>query len=64
MFFHRRKFLRSELISAFKDQLEKPEVDQVMADLGLNPQSRAEELSVDQMLKLFERCQQQLKNHA
>ncbi|MGE0758896.1 MAG: 16S rRNA (adenine(1518)-N(6)/adenine(1519)-N(6))-dimethyltransferase RsmA [Pirellulaceae bacterium] len=54
MFFHRRKFLRSELVSACKDQLGKPEVDAVMAELGLGPQSRAEELPVETMLTLCE----------
>jgi len=54
MFFHRRKFLRSELLAAFKGRLDKPAVDEVMAELGHGPTSRAEELSVDQMLALCE----------
>jgi 16S rRNA (adenine1518-N6/adenine1519-N6)-dimethyltransferase len=55
MFFHRRKFLRSELLSAFKNQLDKPQVDGVMTEMGLAPTARAEELSVNQMLDLCER---------
>jgi 16S rRNA (adenine1518-N6/adenine1519-N6)-dimethyltransferase len=52
LFFHRRKFLRSVLVSTLKGQLEKPEVDSLMAELGLGPQSRAEELSVESILEL------------
>ena len=55
MFFHRRKYLRSELLSAYKKRIGKPEVDQVMADMKLIPTARAEELSVGQMLELCER---------
>lgn len=55
MFFHRRKFLRSELLSAYKKRIGKPEVDQIMADMNLIPTARAEELSVGQLLELCER---------
>ncbi len=54
MFFHRRKFLRSVLLAAFKKRLSKPEVDAIMEDQGLGPQSRAETLDVDEMLALCE----------
>ena len=54
MFFHRRKLLRSELLSAFKGQLDKPTVDAIMSDLQLAPQARAEEQSVETLLKLCE----------
>jgi 16S rRNA (adenine1518-N6/adenine1519-N6)-dimethyltransferase len=54
MFFHRRKFLRSELASAFKDQLEKTDADEIMRSLGLGPTTRAEELGVEMMIKLCE----------
>ncbi len=52
MFFHRRKFLRSVVLSAFKRRLSKPQVDEVMAELQLGPTSRAEELDVETMLRL------------
>ena len=55
MFFHRRKFLRSGLLGAYKKRLDKPQVDAVMAELGLIPTARAEELSVKQMLDLCEK---------
>lgn len=54
MFFHRRKFLRSELLSAFKGKLDKPTVDAIIDREGLLPTARAEELSVEQMLSLCE----------
>ena len=54
MFFHRRKFLRSELLSAFKKRLGKPEVDAIFARLGLAPTTRSETLDVDTILGLCE----------
>jgi 16S rRNA (adenine1518-N6/adenine1519-N6)-dimethyltransferase len=54
MFFHRRKLLRSELASAFKNLLDKPQIDEIMASLGLGATSRAEELDVPTMLALCE----------
>jgi len=54
MFFHRRKFLRSELLSAFKRRLTKPEVDRILGEMGVEPTIRAERLDVDTMLALAE----------
>lgn len=54
MFFHRRKFLRSVLVSATKTYLTKQQVDEVLAETGFGPDQRAEQLSVDEMLKLCE----------
>jgi 16S rRNA (adenine1518-N6/adenine1519-N6)-dimethyltransferase len=54
MFFHRRKFLRSELVSACKNRLDKTEVDAILARLGLCGTDRAERLDVPQMLALAE----------
>jgi len=54
MFFHRRKFLRSELLSACKKRLGKPEVDAILARLGIDGQVRAETLDVRAMLALAE----------
>ena len=54
MFFHRRKFLRSQLFSAVKDKLGKPEVDAILARLNLSGSIRAEQLDVDAMLALCE----------
>jgi len=58
VFFHRRKFLRSELLSAFKGQLDKAAVDAILREQDLPANARAEELGVDAMLALCEtvRC--------
>ena len=45
-------FVPFVLISSQK-QLSKPDVDGIMQQLGLGPESRAEELTVDQMLALW-----------
>jgi 16S rRNA (adenine1518-N6/adenine1519-N6)-dimethyltransferase len=60
MFFHRRKLLRNELTSAFKDQLDKPAVDALMGELELGPTTRAEELTVETMLALCEATRRRL----
>ena len=60
MFFHRRKFLRSELLSAFKKRLTKPQVDRIMAQTGLDGTIRAERLDVDAMLALAEAVRAEL----
>jgi len=54
IFSHRRKFLRSVIIGAYKKQLSKPEVDEVMVDLGFGPTTRAEALDVETLFKLCE----------
>jgi 16S rRNA (adenine1518-N6/adenine1519-N6)-dimethyltransferase len=59
MFFHRRKFLRSELISFLKGQEEKTTVDRLMQQQGLDGNARAEELDVQSMLALAEAVRQQ-----
>ena len=54
MFFHRRKYLRSELLSAFKERLDKPQVDRILAQLNLDPTVRTEQLKVETLLALAE----------
>ena len=62
LFFHRRKFLRSVVISAMKGRLEKAEVDVVLDELGHDRTSRAEELSVPQLQQLTEALRQAEQN--
>ncbi len=60
MFFHRRKFLRSVAIAAFKNLLDKPQVDEVLADMKLGADARTEQLPVEAMQEMCERFRQQL----
>ncbi|MGI6401291.1 MAG: 16S rRNA (adenine(1518)-N(6)/adenine(1519)-N(6))-dimethyltransferase RsmA [Thermoguttaceae bacterium] len=55
IFFHRRKYLRSVLCSAMKNRLEKKTVDQVLAEMKLNGEIRAETLPVKTILALSEK---------
>ena len=54
LFFHRRKFLRSVVISAMKGRLEKSQVDEVLGSQGLAENARAEEMSVEEIQRLAE----------
>ncbi len=60
LFLHRRKFLRGVLIATYKDLFEKPEIDQILADLQFPGNARAEELSIEQMLSLCAAVRQRL----
>ena len=60
MFFHRRKFLRSVILSGYKGRLDKPQVDAIMAELGFNETTRAEQLDVPAMLRLCEAIRTEL----
>jgi 16S rRNA (adenine1518-N6/adenine1519-N6)-dimethyltransferase len=60
MFFHRRKFLRSELLSAFKSELDKAAADDILREQALGGTARAEELSVEAMLALSEAVRRRL----
>ena len=54
MFFHRLKFMRSVILSAFKKRLDKPTVDEVMSEMSLGADARSEQLSVEEMIQLGE----------
>jgi 16S rRNA (adenine1518-N6/adenine1519-N6)-dimethyltransferase len=54
LFFHRRKFLRSVVCSAYKRELTKPDVDQILDEMSLSRETRAEELEIDAILALCE----------
>ncbi|MBQ9127981.1 MAG: ribosomal RNA small subunit methyltransferase A [Thermoguttaceae bacterium] len=55
LFFHRRKFLRSVLCSAFKGRVEKETVDRILAEMNLEGEIRAETLQVKTILALSEK---------
>ena len=60
MFFHRRKFMRSVAVSAFKNQLEKVDVDDVLGRLGHGADVRSEQLDIESMLALSEAFRQKV----
>ncbi len=55
LFFHRRKFIRSVLCSAFKGRVEKETVDRILAEMNLEGEIRAETLEVKTILALSEK---------
>lgn len=54
LFSHRRKFLRSVLVGAFKNRLDKTDVDRVLAQCAIRPDSRTDQLDVPTILRLSE----------
>jgi 16S rRNA (adenine1518-N6/adenine1519-N6)-dimethyltransferase len=62
MFFHRRKFLRSVMISAFKNRLKKANIDAVMARMELGPDARTEQLSVAGLKELYTCVRDELRS--
>ncbi|MFQ5732310.1 MAG: ribosomal RNA small subunit methyltransferase A [Planctomycetaceae bacterium] len=55
LFHQRRKFARSVLCGMYRKQLTKPDVDAVFAELGIDPESRAEQLNVRTLVELSNR---------
>jgi 16S rRNA (adenine1518-N6/adenine1519-N6)-dimethyltransferase len=55
VFIHRRKYLRSVLITVFKNQLTRQDVDETLESMGLKGEYRAEQLAVAVMIELCER---------
>ena len=60
MFFHRRKFLRAELCSAFKYTITKERIDEIMNEMQFDATTRAETLPLKTMLRLGELCRREL----
>jgi len=58
LFFHRRKFIRSQIAIAFQEELTKPQVDSVLEKLSIDQNVRAEQLTVEQIIVLLEACRQ------
>jgi 16S rRNA (adenine1518-N6/adenine1519-N6)-dimethyltransferase len=54
IFIHRRKFLRANIVAAMKGVLDKPEVDEVLAEMQLADDVRTEQLDVPTLLRLTE----------
>jgi 16S rRNA (adenine1518-N6/adenine1519-N6)-dimethyltransferase len=58
IFLHRRKFLRANLVSALKGTMEKPEIDEIIAEMGFADDARTEQLDVPTLLRLTELVRQ------
>ena len=52
LFLHRRKFLRSVLVTMLRDELGKPEIDELLGEFGFAADARAEQLDVPTLIKL------------
>ena len=61
MFFHRRKLLRRVLLSAYKGQFTKPDVDRILGTLGWRGETRAAQLTVEEMIRLFQTVREELR---
>lgn len=61
LFFHRRKFMRSVLVAALKPRLGKPDIDIIMEQMQLGPDSRSEQLTIEQIHQLFECVRKKLQ---
>jgi 16S rRNA (adenine1518-N6/adenine1519-N6)-dimethyltransferase len=60
LFSHRRKFLRGVLAGAFKETLDKPAVERILAQVRISPESRAEQLELAAILRLSEALRSRL----
>ena len=60
LFLHRRKFLRSGLISALQEHLDKPAVDEVLAPFNFPVDVRAEQLTLEGIQLLCEAFRQRM----
>ncbi len=62
IFLHRRKFLRANLVSALRGTLQKPDVDEVFAEMEFAPDARTEQLDVATLLRLTEAVRRRAPN--
>lgn len=62
LFLHRRKFLRGVLIQAVQEHLDKPAVDEVLAEFQFGPDARAEQLDVETFIALADVIQTRMKS--
>ena len=60
LFLHRRKVLRSVIPYTVGDRLNKPQADEIMSQLGLTPETRAEQLDTASIQSLCEAVRQRV----
>jgi 16S rRNA (adenine1518-N6/adenine1519-N6)-dimethyltransferase len=58
LFLHRRKYLRGSLAAAWKERLDKPAIDRILADARIDSERRADELDVATILQLSDMFRQ------
>ena len=61
IFTQRRKHLRGVIVNLYKPQLSKEQIDSVLDSMKLPPETRAEELEVEQLVELSNRLQRCLQ---
>lgn len=61
LFLHRRKSLRAALLSGWKSALDKPAVDAMLGQVGLESSIRAEQLDVPALLRLSDAVQSRIE---
>ena len=59
LFFHRRKFLRSNIVAAMKNHMTKQQIDAVMDEMEFGPETRAEQLDVDTLIRFCDKIRLQ-----
>jgi 16S rRNA (adenine1518-N6/adenine1519-N6)-dimethyltransferase len=62
LFFHRRKYLRAQLLKAGGDRLDKAGVDAILKQLKLAPSRRAEQLDVETIIALSKAVEAKLNS--
>jgi 16S rRNA (adenine1518-N6/adenine1519-N6)-dimethyltransferase len=60
IFFHRRKFLRAGLCSAFKHTISKQRIDEIIDKMNFDSNTRAETLPLKTILQLCELCRKEM----
>lgn len=63
IFIHRRKFLRSALLSAIQDKLSKDAIDSILSELEFDSTVRAEQLTPQQMIELSDLVRARIAAH-
>ena len=55
LFLHRRKFLRANVLAAMKRHLDKPQVDELLDEMGFAADTRTEQLDVGTLITLADK---------
>jgi len=61
LFHHRRKMMRSVLVTMYRKQLDKSDIDRILEEEGFDPKSRAEAETVQRLVELSNRFAREVK---